>query len=323
MMSRPFPLRALIYAAAILIVAGSVFISTQQARAAGGTTASCYLTWFGWLMGPAECGSPPPGSECSPGCTGPMGGLCPIEHCWTVFIPDPPSCVPTQGTACTSGSNSCGMTGSGSIQCDGSCSATTPSDSLCPPPPPPSPTCADFGMTGTYPSCSPSCTPDSSCQANTCTTTSCSDSCGNTYPGTKTTGSCAVCTPDSSCQANTCTGSSCSDSCGNSYAGTKTCVMPPPTCTSPTVSITASPTRVSSGGSATLAVTGTGISTSCSISNQTGSSLGTFSATSCNANASAIPTGPLTSQGVFTVTCDGGAATAQVIVNVNPTFKPF
>ncbi len=37
-------------------------------------------------------------------------------------------CVPNFGQACTSGANACGQTSSGTIQCNGSCSATTPSN---------------------------------------------------------------------------------------------------------------------------------------------------------------------------------------------------
>lgn len=41
-------------------------------------------------------------------------------------------CVSNQGAACTSAPNSCGMTTSGTIQCNGSCGAATPSNNLCP-----------------------------------------------------------------------------------------------------------------------------------------------------------------------------------------------
>src|SRR3989344_116236 len=41
-------------------------------------------------------------------------------------------CVSNQGASCTSAPNSCGMTGGGgTIQCNGSCSASAPSDSQC------------------------------------------------------------------------------------------------------------------------------------------------------------------------------------------------
>ncbi|MDE1874993.1 MAG: hypothetical protein KGH68_02920 [Patescibacteria group bacterium] len=45
--------------------------------------------------------------------------------------PAAPSCVLSQGQPCASAGNSCGMTNTGTIQCDGSCSAGAPSDSLC------------------------------------------------------------------------------------------------------------------------------------------------------------------------------------------------
>src|SRR6185369_15138524 len=44
------------------------------------------------------------------------------------------SCAANQGNACTSAGNSCGMTNAGTIQCDGSCSASIPPDSWCPGP---------------------------------------------------------------------------------------------------------------------------------------------------------------------------------------------
>jgi hypothetical protein len=40
-------------------------------------------------------------------------------------------CVPGTGGACTSAANICGMTNSGTLQCDGSCNATRPADALC------------------------------------------------------------------------------------------------------------------------------------------------------------------------------------------------
>ena len=48
----------------------------------------------------------------------------------TFFIQ--PACVANQGAACSSAANSCSMTNAGTVQCDGSCSAVTPSNSLCP-----------------------------------------------------------------------------------------------------------------------------------------------------------------------------------------------
>ena len=57
---------------------------------------------------------------------------------WNAFLTYAPNktisscCAANQGQACTSGANSCGMTNSGTIQCDGSCNASVPSNSLCP-----------------------------------------------------------------------------------------------------------------------------------------------------------------------------------------------
>ncbi|MEK7281116.1 MAG: hypothetical protein AAB037_02030 [Chloroflexota bacterium] len=158
------------------------------------------------------------------------------------------------------------------------------------PPVVPEPTCADSGQVGTYPACTD---PDPSC------------------------------TPDNSCRTNTCTGSSCTDSCGYSYSGTKTdgvCALPPGMCTSPTVSITATPSRVRAGGSATLTVTGSGLNQACTITGPGVSQ--TMTPNSCNASA-LITTPAITTQSTYTVSCPEGSATATVIVNINPVFTPF
>ncbi len=55
------------------------------------------------------------------------GGLqCSVSEC-------SPSCVVNEGNACTR-TNSCGESNTGSIQCDGSCSVSAPSDATCPVP---------------------------------------------------------------------------------------------------------------------------------------------------------------------------------------------
>ncbi|MBU2028551.1 hypothetical protein KJ761_01520 [Patescibacteria group bacterium] len=51
-----------------------------------------------------------------------------------LFIKCCSRCASGYGNSCTSAPNICGQTSSGTIQCDGSCSATTPPNSSCPPP---------------------------------------------------------------------------------------------------------------------------------------------------------------------------------------------
>lgn len=47
--------------------------------------------------------------------------------------PDTPACVVNQGSSCQSTANVCGMRTTGTVQCDGSCSATPPTDAACVP----------------------------------------------------------------------------------------------------------------------------------------------------------------------------------------------
>lgn len=155
-------------------------------------------------------------------------------------------CSSSQGSSCTSGENTCGMTNSGTIGCSGSCSASTPSDDLC------SSCVAEEGESCT--SASNSCglteggtiSCDGSCSATTpseelCTVcdaesgSSCvstANSCGLTSSGTVSCdGSCSATTPseslcatDSGCASDT--GSTCTssaNSCGLTNSGTVAC----------------------------------------------------------------------------------------------------
>ncbi|MGE5540711.1 MAG: CARDB domain-containing protein [Bacillota bacterium] len=97
-----------------------------------------------------------------------------------------------------------------------------------------------------------------------------------------------------------------------------------PICTSPSVSITASPDRVVGDGThrATLTITGTGIGSACTITGP-GTSFPQNPAppaNSCNLSTT-ITTDPITAQSTYTVTC--GTASDSVIVNVIPKFEEF
>lgn len=242
---------------ATLIIGTASFLVHAQS---GGTWQSCfYFGLFGVTIGPPECGGPPPGSECSPGCGGPLGGVCPTDYCWSVWVPDPAPVCATAGQPCgPSAANSCGMTSSGTIDpttC--TCNAVTPSDALCPPPDPPPPgQCPGQWSEGGFnswgdegnPYVFQACTceeagqytqPDGSCGASPAPT--CADNgqlgtwpdCYDPPPPPP------GCTPDPSCAANTCSGSSCTDSCGVPYAGTMDCTpscTPDPSCAANTCS---------------------------------------------------------------------------------------
>lgn len=93
-----------------------------------------------------------------------------------------------------------------------------------------------------------------------------------------------------------------------------------PSCGTANVSITANPDRVRSGQTSTVSWSATGVDSSCTISgpgvNQT------VPGASCVIpNGSANPT--ITAQSVYTISCDGGERTAQVIVNLIPRFIEF
>ncbi len=95
-----------------------------------------------------------------------------------------------------------------------------------------------------------------------------------------------------------------------SYANQNCTVVPP------TVTISASPSRVQSGNTWTLKWRSTGVS-ACSITGTNGFSLpgaGTSGTHSTNA---------ITAQTTFTISCDSGAATGTTIVNIVPAFQEF
>ncbi len=189
--------------------------------------------------------------------------------------------------------------------------------------------------------CASQCTPNSSCAASTYVGSTCTDSCGNVYAGTLVATcsngssgpypSCPMCTASSACAASTPVGSTCTDSCGNIYAGTmggtyseayyqasyapaySEASYAAPACSSPTVSISATPTRVRSGQTSVLKVTASGITGTCTVTGPGVSQ--TFSASSCSVSGN-ITTPVITARSNYTVSCDGGAATAKVSVSI-------
>ncbi|MBU2104085.1 hypothetical protein KJ848_01630 [Patescibacteria group bacterium] len=88
-----------------------------------------------------------------------------------------------------------------------------------------------------------------------------------------------------------------------------------------TVDITAVPARVRPGSSTTLSWTAAGINTSCVI---TGPGISqTIPAASCTVPAGSSPTGTINTQSTYRISCDNGAITDSVIVNVIPEFEEF
>lgn len=91
-------------------------------------------------------------------------------------------------------------------------------------------------------------------------------------------------------------------------------------CTAPTGTITANPTRVKSGDSSTITYSATGITNSCTV---TGPGVNqTIPANSCTVPGSSASTGPLTTQSVYILTCDG-VERGRAVVNVLPKIIEF
>ena len=86
----------------------------------------------------------------------------------------------------------------------------------------------------------------------------------------------------------------------------------------PTAYITASPTRVQNGNSTTLSWSASGV-TSCSVTGPGGTTISnTFSNTATTTQSVTV-----TGQSKYTLSCDGGAASSSVIVNVVPKYNEF
>ncbi len=219
------------------------------------------------------------------------------------------SCVPTQGTSCTSTPNSCGATQSGTVRCDGSCSATSPATpaglgiscfSF-------SNVCGQIRSNGTI-QCNGSCssTPPPLPAGFGTSCNSAPNACGQTLPGTiGCTGSCSALPPPNS-----------------------GCVVTPPS-----VSIDANPARVPKNGHTSLRWTVTN-ATSCdavlrNTTAMTGATWHPVPDSTTHSVSQALIQDPtsITTQTVYRLTCYNGSTsnsdTANVIVNVVPDFQEF
>lgn len=89
----------------------------------------------------------------------------------------------------------------------------------------------------------------------------------------------------------------------------------------PTGTLTASQTRVRQGNPVTLTLSNiSNVKTSCTLSGPGVSQ--TYSPTACTVSGASLPTPPIATQSVYTLTCDG-VKVGSVVVNVIPNFTEF
>ncbi|MFZ2167897.1 MAG: hypothetical protein WAV50_03455 [Minisyncoccia bacterium] len=206
------------------------------------------------------------------------------------------SCVANEGAACVSAPNSCGQTNSGTILCNGSCSAPAPSSSSCPALPTAvlsaNPLVIDKGQT-------------SKLTWNSTNATSCTAAGGFATGGAPTNAVGVSVSPlATSVYQITCSGPN-----GISAPATATVTV-----LEPSASISAAPTRVKTGQSTAISWSASGV-TSCAVSGP-----GISSATKSGSQSVAI-----TVQSTYTITCqtNGAPLTQSVTVNVEPDFQEF
>ncbi len=229
----------------------------------------------------------------------------------------PPGCVPTAGTACVSGSNICGQTDTGVVQCNGSCNAVTPPDTNCPV------TilgCTDPSATNYNPAATfddGSCAYAPICVANagqSCT--SAANACGQTGSGTvQCDGSCSASIP--SVPANL--GAACpsnGNNCGDTNLGTIQCDS------------TCSASQPADRGSCTVCSNaGQPCTSGANACGQTASGTIDAGTCTCNANPPAVPanlgssctsaTNACGQTGSGTIQCDSSCSAAVPAVPAN------
>mgnify|MGYP001597968920 FL=1 len=187
--------------------------------------------------------------------------------------------------ACTSAANTCGQTSSGTIQPNGSCSATTPANP------------AGYG--------------------NACASTA--NACGQTNPGTISCSSaCSATTPANPAgYGNACTSSA--NACGQTSSGTLQCngtcsaAMPPDsTCAAPTCTINASPSSYNAPGSSTLSWTST---------NATSFYISSVGYVTAPGSTTVSPSQSTTYNGTVSGPGGGGSCSRTLTVNRSCTFN--
>lgn len=88
-----------------------------------------------------------------------------------------------------------------------------------------------------------------------------------------------------------------------------------------TATLTATPSRVRSGGQTTLSWNASGVNTSCTVTG-TGGFTQTTTATSCTVPTTVV-TRTIATQSTYSISCDGGPALDSITVNVIPNFQEF
>lgn len=228
----------------------------------------------------------------------------------------PPTTCATQGQLCTSAANACGMTSTGTIGADASCtcSATPPADALCPAPPPPT-TCADVGLLGSpYPSgCyapPPPPPPPATCPVEGQVCTSAANACGMTNTGTY--GSNPICP------------------CSATPPADSLCPVPPPppspgVCTDAgPITLAATPSRVreSQPTSITFTATAGNTTAACTLTGPGVNHTFPQNPATCSASGTFTATLTLAQQSTYTLTCPGGQTTTTIL-NIIPKYQEF
>lgn len=90
-------------------------------------------------------------------------------------------------------------------------------------------------------------------------------------------------------------------------------------CSNPSISLEATPDRLTAGSTTTITWTASGIAGSCTVTGTNGYSSGPLTASSCGVTGSTNQT--VTTQTTFVITCDG--TTDTTIVNVIPRYEEF
>jgi len=203
-------------------------------------------------------------------------------------------------TACTSTPNACGQTASGHLV-NGSCNASTPSNSGCPP------SCTLVSSPSTIVAGSPASLTWSCSNATSCTAAGGFDTGGapNNSSGV------SVLPTNTSNYQISCTGP----------GGTAPSNIVTVTVLHPAAYITATPLRVASGAATTLSWSATDVS-SCSITGTDGFAWSSGAVTSV---ATTTASRTISTQSKYTITCSTQTApvSSSVIVNVLPSFQEF
>ena len=96
-----------------------------------------------------------------------------------------------------------------------------------------------------------------------------------------------------------------------------------PSCGTASVTLTATPSRVREDNNTGVALTfsASGVDTSCTITGPGVSQ--TVTPNACTVGSQSIQTPHISQQSIYRISCDGGEATAEAIVNIIPKFQEF